>query len=154
MKQKIYKLQIVQLMNEKRRNQPLEASKRTFWGWMCMVNLFFYVILLLTISVMSNEMMSVSISFISLPMLICVFSFYKWLYAFIAFLRLSQTNTLYQGNRLYQIAEMTTGSKSNANMNTIFCVCLIFSASSFTFGMLLTQLSQQIFSNKACINAA
>ncbi len=145
MKQKIYKLQIVQLMNEKRRNQPLEASKRTFWGWMCMANLFFYVILLLAISVMPNEIMSVSISFISLPMLICVFSFYKWLYAFIAFLRLSQTNTLYQGNRLYQIAEMTTGSKSNANMNTIFCVCLIFSASSFTFGMLLINANVHIY---------
>lgn len=93
--------------------------------------------MLFGISFMPYELMAISVSFISLPMLLCVFSFYKWLYAFISSLRLSQADALYQGNRLYRIAQMTTGSKTSANMNTIFCACLIFSAGSFTFGTLL-----------------
>ena len=127
MKRKIYKLQIVQLMSERQRNQPLRTDKKLFWGWT----------LLFGISFMPYELMAISISFISLPMLLCVFSFYKWLYAFISSLRLSQADALYQGNRLYRIAQMTTGSKTSANMNTIFCACLIFSAGSFAFGTLL-----------------
>lgn len=76
-----------------------------------MISFFGYLALLSGISFLSGRIMSVSISFILLPVLVCVFSFYRWLYAFIASLRLSQADTLYQGNRLYQMAEMTGGSK-------------------------------------------
>lgn len=137
MKRKIFKLQIVQLMSERQRNQPLRSDKKLFWGWTLVISFSCYTALLFCISFMADELMDISISFISLPMLLCVFSFYKWLYAFISSLRLSQADALYQGNRLYRIAQMTTGSKTSANMNTIFCACLIFSAGSFTFGTLL-----------------
>lgn len=144
-KWKIYKLQIVQLMAEKQRNQPLEAKRQSFWGPIFIVSFSCYIALLIGISVFSNTVMSVSVSFISVPMLLCIFSFYKCLYAHIASLRLSQTDTLYQGNRLYRIAQMTAGSKTSANINTIFSICLIFSAFSFIFGMLLIDLDIQIF---------
>lgn len=137
MKRKIYKLQIMQLMQEKQRNQPLGAGNKSFWGWGLMISFFSYLALLSGISFMPDGIMSASISLISLPMLVCVFSFYKWLYAFIGSLRLSQADALYQGNRLYQIAEMTSGSKTGANVNTIFCICFIFSAGSFVFGTFL-----------------
>ncbi|MDE6389239.1 MAG: FtsX-like permease family protein [Lachnospiraceae bacterium] len=143
MKHKIYKLQVVQLMREKQRNQPLGTGKKSFWGWMLIISFSGYLALLSGISFMPGEIMSVSISLISLPMLICVFSFYRWLYAFIASLRLSQADALYQGNRLYQIAEMTSGSKTSANVNTIFCICFIFSAAAFVFGTFL--LNPNIF---------
>lgn len=136
-KRKIYKLQIAQLMREKQRNQPLRSDKKLFWGRTFFISFSCYTALLFCISFMPDELMAVSISFISLPMLLCVFSFYKWLYAYIAFLRLTQADALYQGNRLYRIAQMTTGSKTSADMNTIFCVCIIFSACSFAFGTLL-----------------
>ena len=145
MKRKIYTLQIVQLMREKQRNQPLGAGKKSFWGWMLMISFFGYLALLFGISFMPDEIMSVSISLISLPMLVCVFSFYRWLYAFIAHLRLSQADSLYQGNRLYQIAEMTSGTKTGANMNTIFCICFIFSAAAFVFGTFLLNPHIYIF---------
>lgn len=148
MKRKIYKLQIVQLMREKQRNQPFSAGKKSFWGWMLMISFFGYLALLFGISFMPNEIMAVSVSLISLPMLVCVFSFYKWLYAFIASLRLSQTDALYQGNWLYQIAEMTSGSKTSANVNTIFCICFIFSAAAFVFGTLLLNPAVSIFEQK------
>lgn len=145
MKRKIYKLQIVQLMREKQRNQPLGTGKKSFWGWVLMISFFSYLTLLSGISFMPDEIMSVSISLISLPMLVCVFAFYRWLYAFIAHLRLEQTDALYQGNRLYQIAEMTSGSKTGANINTIFCICFIFSAGSFVFGTFLLNPDIYIF---------
>lgn len=119
MKRKIYKLQIVQLRREKQRNQPLGAGKKSFWGWMLMISFFGYLALLSGISFMPDEIMTVSVSLISLPKLVCVFSFYRWLYAFIASLRLSQADALYRGNRLYQIAEMTSGSKTSANVKQI-----------------------------------
>ena len=145
MKHKIYKLQIVQLMQEKQRNQPLGADKRTFWGWILMISFFSYLALLSGISFMSDEIMTVSVSLISLPMLVCVFSFYRWLYAFIAHLRLSQADSLYQGNRLYQITEMTSGGETSANVNTIFCICFIFSAAAFVFGTFLLSPDIYIF---------
>lgn len=137
MKRKIYKLQIVQLMQEKQRNQPLNADKKSAWGWMLMISFFGYLALLSGISFMHDGIMSVSISLISLPMLVCVFSFYRWLYSFIASLRISQTDALYQGNRLYQIAEMSSGGETSANINTIFCICFIFSAGAFVFATFL-----------------
>ncbi len=137
MKRKLYKLQIVQLMREKQRNQPFGTGKKSFWGWMLVISFLGYLALLSCISFMPDKIMALSTSLISLPMLVCVFSFYRWLYAFIASLRLSQADTLYQGNRLYQIAEMTSGSKTNANINAIFCICFIFSAGAFVYGTLL-----------------
>lgn len=148
MKRKIYKLQIVQLMREKQHNQPLGTGRKSFWGWMLMISFFGYLALLSGISFLSGRIMSVSISFILLPVLVCVFSFYRWLYAFIASLRLSQADTLYQGNRLYQMAEMTGGSKTGANVNTIFCICFIFSAAAFVFGTLLLNPAVSIFEQK------
>lgn len=145
MKRKIYKLQIVQLMSEKQRSQPLRTAKKHVWGFMIVISFSCYMILLFGISSMSDELMPISVSFISLPMLLCVFSFYKWLYAFLSFLRLSRADTLYQGNRLYRIAQMTTGSKTSANMNTIFCACIIFSALSFAFGTLLLNPDIHVF---------
>ncbi len=144
-KRKIYKLQIVQLMVEKQRNQPLETKRQSFWGQIFIVSFSCYIALLIGISILSNAIMSASISFISAPMLLCIFSFYKWLYAHITSLRLSQADTLYQGTRLYRIAQMTAGSKTSANINTIFSICLIFSAISFIFGMLLIDSGIQIF---------
>ncbi len=132
-------------MREKQHNQPLRADKKDFWGLMLVISFSCYMALLLGISFMSDELMSISISLITLPILLCVFSFYKWLYAFISFLRLSQADALYQGNRLYRIAQMTTGSKTNANMNTIFCACIIFSAISSVFGTLLLNSDIHIF---------
>jgi len=137
MKHNIYKLHIVQLMREKQRNQPLGAGKKSFWGWMLMISFIGYLALLSGICFMPDGIMSISICLISLPMFVCVLSFYRWLYALIASLRLSQADTFYQGNRLYQIAEMTSISKTGANVNTIFCICFIFSAAAFVFGTFL-----------------
>lgn len=145
MRRKIYKLQIIQLMREKQRNQLISANKKSLWGWIFIVSFLCYVMLLYCISFMSESVMSAAISVVAIPALLSVFSFYKWLYAFLASIRLSQAKLLHRGNRLYRIAEMTTSSKTNGNMNTIFSICLIFSAASFTFGTFLFYSDIYIF---------
>ncbi len=149
LKGKIYKLQIVRLMREKERNQPLRENKKSFWGWALLISFFGYFVLLSGISSMPDRTVFVSVSVISIPMLLCFFSFYKWLYAFIASIRLSQKDILYQGNLLYQIAEMTMGTKTGANVNTVFCICLLFSAGAFVFGAFLLNPHMQIFAQTA-----
>lgn len=54
LKGKIYKLQIVQLMREKQRNQPLRENKKSFWGWVLIISFFSYLILLSGISFMPD----------------------------------------------------------------------------------------------------
>ncbi len=145
MRRKLYKLQIIQLMEAKRRNQPMNAARKSFWGRTLIIGFMGYVILLYSAAFAPEPIMDVSISLLSLPMLLCVYGFYKWLYAFMISLRLSQRDALYQGSKLYTIAEMTTGSATGANINTVFCICLIFSALSFVFGILLLQPDFHIF---------
>lgn len=149
LKGKIYKLQIVQLMREKQRNQPLRENKKSFWSWVLTISFFSYLILLSGISFMPDGGVAVCTSFISIPILLCVFSSYKCLYAFAASIRLSQKDILYQGSLLYQLAEMTTGTKTGANLNTVFGICLLFSAGSFVFGLLLIDPAIPIFEHAA-----
>lgn len=138
-------LQIIELMREKQHNQPLEAGKKSFWCKMLVTSFLCFLILLIGISFLSDKVMFAAVSIIAIPMLLCVFSFYKWLYAFFASMRLSQADNLYQGNRLYRIAQMTTTSKTSAHINAVFCICLIFSAVSFVFGLLLLNPDLHIF---------
>lgn len=146
-RRKIYRLQIIQLMHEKRRNQPLMADGKSFWGLALIVSFSVYLTLLSGIAFIPGKIMFGSISFISLPVLLSIFSFYKWLYASIASWRLSQAENLYQGNRLYRIAEMTVHVKTSVRINTVFCICLVFSASSFVFGTLLLHPDVHVFEN-------
>lgn len=78
--------------------------------------------------------MAVAVSVIMAPVLLCIFSFYKWLYAFFETWRLSRKDALYQGNRLYRIAEVTMGAGTGAGVNTIFGICFIFSVMPFVCG--------------------
>ena len=137
MKQKIYKLQVIQLMREKRRSRLMREGRRHFWGVMFAACFLIFLFLLFGSSFMGEGIMSAAVSIIAIPMILCVFSFYQWVYALLASVRLSQGEVLYRGNWLYRIGEMTTGSGTGAGLCAVFGICLIFSAASFVFGMLL-----------------
>lgn len=136
MRQRIFKLQINELMNEKRYNQPLGEMKKDFWARLFGVSFFSILLLLCGITFSSDNTAFAAVSFISIPLLCCIFAFYKWMYAYLSSKRLLQSVDLYQDNRLYRIAEMTSGTKTNASMNAIFCSCLLFSTMSFVIGTL------------------
>lgn len=145
MHRKICKLQICELMNENRRNQSLGGSKQKLWGiWFC-ISFFSLIILLCGIVFCRESLAYPIISFISIPLICCIFTFYKWMYAYFSFKRLVQSEDLYRGNRLYSIAEMTTGTKTSALMSSIFCICLLFAIQSFVFGTLLFNKELDIF---------
>ncbi len=137
MRRRIYKLQISELMNENRRNQSLGGSKHKLWGFGFYISFLSFILLLCGIAFGSENIAGVIISFIAIPLIGCIFTFYKWMYSYCSFKRLVQSEDLYEGNRLYGIAEMTTGTKTSALMSSIFCICLLFSILSFMFGTLL-----------------
>lgn len=136
-KRKIYKLQVIQLMQEKRRNRLMKEGRRRFWGVMFVAGFLCFLLLLFGITFMEDGVMSGAVSVIAIPLLLCVFSFYQWVYALFASIRLGKKAVLYRGNRLYWMGEMTTGSGIGAGLHAVFGSCLIFSAVSFVFGVLL-----------------
>lgn len=146
-RKKVYSLQICELMNEKRRNQDLKVDRKNFWRLLLIISFIGLVFLFSGVMGFPKNIELFSIAFISIPLLCFIFTFYKWLYAYLSEKRILQSDNLFQGNRLYQIAEMTTGTQTNALMNAIFCICLLFSAVSFVFGSLLLNNSIEIFDN-------
>lgn len=147
MRQTIYKLQISQLMNEKRRNQPLNERGKTFWLCLFVVSISASWIMVCAIAFLPDTIGFPIISVISIPVICCVFSFYKWLYALLSSARIKSPAGLYEGNRLYWIAEMTSGAKTSAVLNTVFSLCLLFAASSFLFGTILLGGDIQVYSD-------
>lgn len=145
MRRKLCRLQINQLMNEKRRNQPLATNRKPFWGALLLISFLSYVSLLCGILYLPDAAAGMITSFIMIPILCSIFAFYKWVYALFAAKRLLQSDTLYEGNRLYQIAELTTGSRTSAGVNTVFCVCLLLSAMCFVTGILMLTDKVNIF---------
>lgn len=142
MKRKIYRLQIVDLIREKRLNQPLKADKMRLYGTTLTVCFVVYLILLLGIFSDNKTMSTLSISFVMVPLLVCVFAFFKWLYCCLGATRLSRSDFLYSGNRLYWIADTTSNSRTSANLNAVFCIAMLFSEMSFVAGefMLTTDI--------------
>ena len=134
---KINSLEIKQLMLEKQRNQSFGINKKPFWKWMLICSFSAFFIMLCSIVFLENRLMYILISIVSIPLLVSVFAFYKWLYAYLSAKRLFGIEALYQGDRLYWISEMTTNTKTSAILNAIFSLCLLFSAMAFVFGMLL-----------------
>ncbi len=145
-KRNMDKLQIRELMDEKKRNEN-SGCKHQYRNWGIIFGITFICLmgLLCGIAFLPEDLGYRIISIISVPMLISIFAFYKWLFQYFAAKRQEQPNYLYQKNRLYMIAQITSGLKTNAIMNSIFSVCLIFSAMAYIFGMFMLQPDLTIF---------
>lgn len=148
MKRAIYRLAISRLMNEKQRNQPLDEKKKTIWFYLFVISIGASWLMLFGIVLLPFDIGAMLISTISVPLLCCFITFYKWLYAFFSSKRIKISEDLYVGNRLYWIAEMTTGIKTSASINAIFSMCLLFSAGAFIFGSLLWDGNIKLFPNR------
>lgn len=149
MRQTVYKLQISQLMKEQRRNQPLNIRRKTFWLCLFAVSISASWIMVCGIVFLPDDIGYPFISIISIPIVGCVLAFYKWLYAVLSSIRIKAPASLYEGNRLYWIAEMTSGSKTSAALNSIFSLCLLSAASSFLFGAILLRGDIRVFTETA-----
>ena len=140
------KLQIRELIYEKDRNQNIKNSnsyKR--WGYVFSVNFLCFIGILCGIVFLPEQIAFPTISVISIPLLCLIFAFYKYIMGYLYAIRQKQFSFLYHKNRLYMTAQITAGLKTNAVFNSVFCICLLFSAVSFFFGALMFQSSVKIF---------
>ena len=140
------KLQIRELIYEKDRNQNIKNSnfyKR--WGYVFSVNFLCFIGILCGIVFLPEQIAFPTISVISIPLLCLIFAFYKYIVGYLYAIRQKQFSFLYHKNRLYMTAQITAGLKTNAVFNSVFCICLLFSAVSFFFGALMFQSSIRIF---------
>lgn len=141
----VWRLEISQLIKEKHRNQPFDERRKTFWICLFAVSIAVLWLILCAIIALSDDKGLPLISIISIPILCTIFSFYKWMYAFLSSKRIKSSEYLYEGNRLYMIAEITSGIRTSGVINSIFSICLLFSAVSFMFGMLLMNKNIHIY---------
>ena len=141
----VWRLEISQLIKEKHRNQPLNERRKTFWICLFAISIAILWLMLCAIVALPDDKGFHFISVISLPVLCAIFSFYKWIYAFLSYIRIKSSEHLYEGNRLYMIAEITSGTRTNSIINAIFSMCLLFSAISFMFGTLLQNKNIHIY---------
>ena len=146
-KHRMTKLEIRELMHEKIRNhtRPKQAFDQKKQGFVFLSCMTCFLILLWGIACLPSEYITVPISVIAVPLLASIFSFYQWLLGFLAAFRQRNPGMLSQSQRLYLTARLTSNPRSDALVNAVFCLCLLFAYMSFTFGILLLQPQVRLF---------
>jgi len=146
LKQRLKKLQIRELMYERNRNQGeknIENYKK--WGlifffcFACLIGCVCGIVFLPEVYIVYP------VSAAAIPLLLSVFAFYKWVFGYLYAKRRMKSVKIYQKDILYITANVTSNFKTSAIENTIFCVCLLFSACSFLTGKLMLQPEFQLF---------
>lgn len=139
-KRRMDKLQIWELMCEKERNQKNKNSgSYKTWGVMLIVSFICLMGFLCGIVFLPKYIAVRIISVIAIPLLCFVFVFYKWFFEYLYAIRQEQSDFLYHKNRLYMLMQITSRIKTSAIMNSVFCVCLMFSAMAFFTGIIMLQ---------------
>lgn len=85
------------------------------------------------------------VSVTAIPLLISVFAFYKWVFGYLYAYRRMKSVRIYQKDRLYITANITSNFKTAAMVNAVFCICFLFSGASFVTGILILQPEFQLF---------
>ena len=146
LKQRLNRLQIRELMYERNLNQGaknIENYKK--WGF---IFLFCFVCLIgcvCGIVFLPEAYIVYPVSVVAIPLLISVFAFYKWALGCLYAQRRMNSVKICQKDRLYITANITSSFKTSAIINTVFCVCLLFSACSFITGILMLHPEFQLF---------
>ena len=133
-RRKICRLQIVELMREKRINQQLELGKIQPYGVTLLISSALFLLLFIGIFSDNKKISMLSVGFVLVPLLICIYAFFKWIYCRLGLARFKRSDFFYSGSRLYWIADLTSTSKTSANLNSIFCISMLFSEMSFIAG--------------------
>ena len=145
-KEKIGRLQIRELMHEKERSQRMiPYGSLKIWGWGLTAGLVCFIGMMCGIVFLPADNGTFMISFIAIPMLGTIFMFYGFLFRFLHHVRQKQENFLYQKNRIYMIAQMTSGSKAGIVLNSVFCICILFAVGAFVFGVVMLCPDVKIF---------
>lgn len=79
-RRKICRLQVVELMREKRINQQLGLGKIQPYGVTLLISSALFLLLFIGIFSDNKKISMLSGGFISVPLLICIYAFFKWIY--------------------------------------------------------------------------
>lgn len=146
LKQRLNKLQIRELTYEKNRNQSMNHKNNyKSWGIIFFSSFTCLIGLVCGIVFLPENNIVYLISVASVPLLLSVFAFYKWMFGYLYAYRKRKPVTIYQKNRLYLIANITSNFKTSAAVNAVFCICFLFSALSFITGRLMLRPEFQLF---------
>ena len=144
---KIRRLQINSLLTEEKQNQTLKGKARpVFWNviFVCCLAAF----LALTEAIVGNHgavAMMMGMNTILVPVVGGVWSFYKMVFHWAIWLRANRRQTLYEGSRLYLVAQMLSKVSSNIALNTVLSISLLLAVLTFAVGTILPQMSGDIF---------
>lgn len=127
------RLELRDLLNRKRENQPLDA-RLGFWCACAGGSFSVLLTLLAGFALLPEERALPLVSVISLPLLLLVFSFYRAFFAFCSRLRALNGVWRFRGDRLYLAGRLLSRSRSEAMLNSVLCLCLMFSSMSFVAG--------------------
>ena len=146
LKHRLDKLQIRELMYEKNRNQSVK-NKDNYkkWGITFLSSFVCLIGFVCGIVFLPEDYIVYVVSVIVIPLIISVFAFYKWIFGYLYAHRRMKSVTIYQKNRLYIMAAITSNFKTSAVVNAVFCMCFLFSALSFMTGILMLQPEMQLF---------
>lgn len=134
------KLTICGLLQEEKWNARLqEAGGCRKWGLFFLTNLICFLGGILGIVYLPEKTALSLLSVIAVPLLGSVFTGYRFLFAFLAWGRKKRIGFFYRKNRLYPMSWMLSNCRMDARLSAVFCICLLFSAFSFQFGVLLFQ---------------
>ena len=150
LKGRLYKLQIRELMYERNRNQNVKnTGNYKKWGIVFFLCFLCVIGCVCGIVCLPEVYMVYPVSVVAIPLLISVFAFYKWAFGCLYAQRRMKSVKIYQKDILYITASITSSFKTSALVNTIFCICFLFSACSFLTGMLMLQPEIQLFDTSA-----
>ena len=143
---RLNKLQIRELMYERNLNQGIKnIGSYKKWGivfflcFVCLIGCICGIVFLPEVYIVYP------VSVVAIPLLVSVFAFYKWVFGYLYAYRRMDPVQIYQKDRLYIAANMTSNFKTAAMVNAVFCICFLFSGCSFVTGMLMLQPEIQLF---------
>ncbi|MCI8774012.1 MAG: ABC transporter permease [Lachnospiraceae bacterium] len=146
LKYRLDKLQIRDLMHEKNYNQTVK-NKNNYknWGIVFCISFVCLAGIVCGIVFLPEKDIMPLVSTVAIPLLLSISAFYEWCLGFLYARRKKQAVTLYQKDRLYLTAAMTSNIRTAAVTNTVFCMCFLFSAAAFETGMLMLQPEIRLF---------
>ena len=146
LKQRLNKLQIRELMYERNRNQGVKNTENyKKWGIIFLLCFVCFIGCICGIVFLPEVYIVYPVSVTAIPLLISVFAFYKWVFGYLYAYRRMKSVKIYQKDRLYITANVTSNFKTAAMVNAVFCICFLFSGASFVTGILILQPEFQLF---------
>ena len=146
LKQRLDKLQIRELMYERNRNQGVKnIGNYKKWGIIFFLCFVCFIGCVWSIVFLPEVYIVYPVSVTAIPLLISVFAFYKWVFGYLYAYRRMKPVRIYQKDRLFITANVTSNFKTDAIVNAVFCICFLFSGCSFVTGMLMLQPEFQFF---------